>query len=85
MSFTFNDIPCKVFIAAEYDTDILMNYLQQNNNPLQSAEYLEGQVSIVKDDWVNSQTELTKDIIRLANYWTNSIPGTRTFLKEQLY
>ena len=73
LRFIFNDIPCKVFVAAQYDTDKLINYLQNSNNPLDYAEYLEAELSIVRNDWINSQTEFTKDIIRLANYWNYSI------------
>ena len=73
LRFIFNDIPCKVFVAAQYDTEKLISYLQNSNNPLDYAEYLEAELSIVRNDWINSQTEFTKDIIRLANYWNYSI------------
>jgi len=79
LSVSFKEIPYKVYVAVEYDSNLktvqtkIMNYVRQGNNPVERGRYFEAELSIVRDDWVNSQTEFTKDIIRLCNYWNNSI------------
>ena len=79
LSFSFKELPCKVYVATLYYTDMrklqakLMNDIQQRNNPLEVSKYYEAELTIVRNDWLNNQTEFTKDIIRLSNYWNNSI------------
>ena len=79
LSFPFKEIPFNVFVAVEYDKNlrnqqkIVVNYIQQGNNPIQRSNYLEGELCEARDDFINGQPEFTKDIVRLANYWNNSI------------
>ena len=77
-TFVFQGISFRLLLAFEYSCslkeqqEIVVDSIRKSGN-MEMNQYFEADLSEIQEDFIASQTEFTKDLVRLADYWNNSI------------